>query len=144
MASRGVGQGNLLSPFLLTIVAEALGALLSKTKNIGLISGFEVGGEVEAVTHLQFENDTILFTSTRWEEITNLERILRCCQIALGLKINLSKSFLVDVASSEEIMQTLATRLHCKRGRFPFHYLGMPLGANPRSLSMWDPVIEKL
>lgn len=85
-------------------MAEALGALLSKTKDIGLISDFEVAGEVEAVTHLQFENDTILFTSTRREEITNLERILRCCQIALGLKINLSKSFLVDVGSFEKIM----------------------------------------
>ena len=70
-----------------------MGALLLKAKEIGLISGFEVGSGVEVVTHLQFVDDTILFTSTNWEEITILKRILRCFQLASGLKINLSKSF---------------------------------------------------
>ena len=25
----------------------------------------------------------------------------------------------------------------------PFQYLGLPIGANPRSISLWDPVVEK-
>lgn len=44
------------------------------------------------VTHIQFADDMILFTSTRWNEIVTLKRILRCVQIILSLKINLSKS----------------------------------------------------
>ena len=78
-------------------MAEALGALFKKAKEIGLIEGFEASGGGETVTHLQFADDTILFTS-RWEEVATLKRILRCFQIVSGLKINLSKSFLVGVA----------------------------------------------
>lgn len=47
-ASKGLRQGDPLSPFLFTIVAEALRALLLNSKDKGLISGFEAcsGGEV--------------------------------------------------------------------------------------------------
>lgn len=27
--------------------------------------------------------------------------------------------------------------------KFPIHYLGLPIGANPRSEFLWDPVVEK-
>lgn len=44
------------------------------------------------VTHIQFADDMILFTSTRWNEIVTLKTILRCFQIILSMKINLFKS----------------------------------------------------
>lgn len=59
-----------MPPFLFTIIAEALGAVLTKAKESGLISRFEAHeahGGGEAVTHLQFADDKILFTST-WRE----------------------------------------------------------------------------
>ena len=94
-ASRGLRQGDHLSPFLFTIVVEALSALLSKAKECGILEGFAVGRMVEAITHLQFADDTILFSSTRWEEVVVLKRILRYFELCSGLKINLSKSLMV-------------------------------------------------
>ena len=77
-ASRGIKQGDPLSPFLFTIVAKAMGALLKKAKDIGLIGGFEDRKSGEVVTHLQFADDKILFNIARWEEVANLKQILRC------------------------------------------------------------------
>jgi hypothetical protein len=34
--------------------------------------------------------------------------------------------------------------LNCKLGKFPFIYLGLPVGANPRREATWDPVVEVL
>lgn len=73
----------------------------------------------------------------------NKKRILRCFQIVSGLKINLPKSFLVGVGFPEEFIKILADRLHCKTGRLPCQYLDLPIEANPKILSMWDPVVEK-
>ena len=61
-ASRGLRRGNPLSPFLCTIVAEALSALLSKAKDCCLIEGFEVGRGAKVITHLLFVDGTIIFS----------------------------------------------------------------------------------
>nr|KYP43495.1 Putative ribonuclease H protein At1g65750 family [Cajanus cajan] len=34
--------------------------------------------------------------------------------------------------------------LNCTVGSLPFSYLGLPIGANPRLLKTWDPVISKV
>lgn len=33
-------------------------------------------------------------------------------------------------------------RLHCKIGKLPFIYLGLPIGAKARSKAVWDPIME--
>ncbi|MCI68054.1 cytochrome P450, partial [Trifolium medium] len=34
--------------------------------------------------------------------------------------------------------------LNCRVGTVPFKYLGLPIGANPKSLSTWEPMIDSL
>lgn len=60
------------------MVAKALSVLLTKAKQCGIIDGFVAGSGLEAITHLQFADDTILFSSTRWEEMVVLKRVFRC------------------------------------------------------------------
>jgi hypothetical protein len=33
---------------------------------------------------------------------------------------------------------------NCIRGGIPFKYLGLPVGANPRKMSTWAPMVEKI
>lgn len=44
----------------------------------------------------------------------------------------------------EEWSVEAAYFLNCKRGKLPFVYLGLPVGANPRRLSTWQPVFDKV
>ena len=76
-ASRGLRQRDPLSPFLFTIVVEALSLLLVRAREEGVIEGFKVNQDGEAISHLQFANDTILFSSTKRDEVMTLKRILR-------------------------------------------------------------------
>ena len=75
-ASRGLRQGDPLSPFLFTIVADVLSRMLLKAKERNLLEGFRVGRNRCRVSHLQFANDTILFVNSNEEELQTLKSLL--------------------------------------------------------------------
>ena len=56
-----------------------------------------------------------------------------------GLKINLNKSEILPIGPVAN-MEELATELGCKVGSLPTTYLGLPLGAKHKALSVWDSV----
>ena len=88
-------------------------------------------------------DDTILFSSTGWEEVVNFEENSKVFSNGLRFEDKLSKSILVGLGCAEEIIQRLADRLNCRKAKIPFQYLGLPIEPNPKSLSTWDLVIEK-
>ena len=59
--SRGLRQGDPLSPFLFTLVVDGLSRLMEKVRGCGLIKGFELGKENVLVFHLQFADDIFFF-----------------------------------------------------------------------------------
>ncbi|QHO37630.1 Putative ribonuclease H protein [Arachis hypogaea] len=61
-----------------------------------------------------------------------------------GLKINYNKSVLIGVNCSNEEVELACKMLGCKNGSLPMNYLGIPLGANPRRIETWKPVIRKV
>lgn len=61
-----------------------------------------------------------------------------------GLRVNFHKSCLMGVNVSEEFLVMASTFLNCKVGLIPFMYLGLPVGANPKKLSTWEPVLERI
>ncbi|GAU10875.1 hypothetical protein TSUD_424580, partial [Trifolium subterraneum] len=61
-----------------------------------------------------------------------------------GLKVNFSKSMLVGVNISETWLHAAATALRCKVGKIPFIYLGLSIGGDPRRLSFWEPVLNRI
>ena len=59
-----------------------------------------------------------------------------------GLRINLNKSEIIPIDPVGN-MEELALELGCKVGSLPTSYLGLPLGAKHKTLSVWDSVEEK-
>ena len=63
-SSRGLRQGDPLSPLLFVLVMKALGRMLDKVVFEGRMLGFSVGkleGRSMAVSHLLFVDDTLIF-----------------------------------------------------------------------------------
>lgn len=73
-----------------------------------------------------------------------LKSILRCFEMTSGLKVNFYKSSLVGINVERRTTQVFANILNCKLMEIPFIYLGLPVGANPRALTTWQPIIEKV
>ncbi|MCH92906.1 putative non-LTR retroelement reverse transcriptase, partial [Trifolium medium] len=45
---------------------------------------------------------------------------------------------------SDSFMETACSFLNCIHGGVPFKYLGLPVGANPRRMSTWVPLLDRL
>jgi len=145
-SSRGIRQGDPLSPLLFVVVMEALSRILNASMLQGLLSGFSVGfmgNETLVVNHLLFADDALIFCGAQAEHIRNLRCTFLCFEAVSGLRINLSKSELVPIGEVEDV-ESLAHILGCRIGSLPMTYLGMPLGAPFKSVSIWNGVIEKV
>ncbi|MCI30127.1 cysteine-rich receptor-like protein kinase, partial [Trifolium medium] len=64
--------------------------------------------------------------------------------MASGLKVNFWKSCIVGVNVPDEFLDMATGFLNCRRGYMPFKYLGLPVGANPRKLSTWEPMLAAI
>ncbi|KAL6343049.1 hypothetical protein AAG906_017861 [Vitis piasezkii] len=121
-SSRGLRQGDPLSPYLFLFAMEALSQLLSCARNGGFISGFKVGErgrEGLLVSHLLFSDDTLIFCDAEADQLQYLSWTFMWFEAISGLKVNLSK-----------------------RRSLPTSYLGLPWSPY-KSTRVWDAVEER-
>lgn len=90
--SRGITQGDPLSPFLYIIMAEAFGRSLSRALNEGVIKGVTVTKNVPNITHQQYADDTILPGESSIKEVVVVRAIINHYMCTSGQKFNESKS----------------------------------------------------
>ena len=142
---RGLSQGDPLSPFLFLIAAEGLNILMKSMDDNNLFTRYTVGTANNVmVSHIQFAVDTLLLGNKNWANVRALRAALIIFESLSGLKVNFHKSLLIGVNISDSWMSKAATVLSCKVGKIPFMYLGLPIGGNPRRLSFWDPIENRI
>ena len=143
-STRGLRQGDPLSPLLFLVIMEVLSKMLRRTEEGGFIRGFQAGRlDGLCVSHLLYADDTIIFCDAEPEQLLYIRMVLTCFEAVTGLRVNMNKSEMVPVGDVLDFHR-LAALLSCKVGATPMNYLGMPLGAPYKSLSMWDPILEKI
>ena len=105
-SSRGLRQGDPLSPYLFVIIMEAFSSLLRSVVGGGFVVACKVrsrGGEGVQVSHLLFGDDTLVFCGASKKQLLYLSWILMWFEAMSGLKINLDKSELIPVGSVENV-----------------------------------------
>jgi hypothetical protein len=143
-SSRGLRQGDPLSPLLFLVIMEVLSWMLRRTEEGGFIRGFQAGRtDGLGVSHLLYADDTIIFCDANPERLLYIQMVLTCFEAVIGLRVNMLKSEMVPVGEVPDLSR-LAALLSCKIGSIPMNYLGMPLGAPHKALSMWDSILEKI
>jgi hypothetical protein len=144
--SRGLRQGDPQSSLLFLLVMEVLSRMLKRVESEGLIQGFSAGGNSTAglcISHLLYVDDTILFYDAKLDQLLNIRMVLTCFEAVIGLRVNMAKSEMIPVGKVWNISE-LAEALCCHTGDLPLLYLGMPLGAAYKAVSVWNPILEKM
>ncbi|RVX14050.1 LINE-1 retrotransposable element ORF2 protein [Vitis vinifera] len=145
-SSKGLRQGDPLSPYLFVMGMEVLSVLIRRAMEGGFISGCKIQrnrGRAVHIAHLLFADDTIVFCEAKKEYLTNLSWILFWFEAASELKINLAKSEVIPVGEVQRI-EELAVELGCRVGKLPSVYLGLPLGVPNKAAYGWDGIEEKM
>jgi hypothetical protein len=144
-SSTGLRQGDPLSPLLFVIVMETLSHLMDRATIGGYISGFAVGSGVDPLvaSHLLFVDDTLIFCNADQVQIAHLRAVFSWFEAVSGLKVNLAKSEMVPVGVVPNL-ESLVELMGCNIRSLPMTYLGLPLGANFNSKTIWNTVIERM
>lgn len=86
--SRGIRQGDPISPFLFILMAEVLGRSIAHKRAQGLWKGVEIAQGVDSTTHSQFADDTCLFGVASMHEASIMKKVLDKFTWATGQEIN--------------------------------------------------------
>lgn len=92
MPSRGLHQGDPLSPYLFILCAEGLSSLIKRHERLGLLHGVRVARNAPVVSHLFFVDDSFLFFRANHVEAFIIKQILAIYGCASGQLVNFTKS----------------------------------------------------
>ena len=100
--SRGICQGDPLSPYLFLLCAEGFTALLNKAESEGRIKGISIYRGALKVTNLMFADDSLLFCQASRDEGETIAEILQTYERASRQSINLEKSSVYFSSNNSE------------------------------------------
>jgi ribonuclease HI/ribosomal protein L37AE/L43A len=90
--TRGIRQGDPISPYLFLICAEALSSMIVNANREGLLSGVPTSKRGPNISHLFFADDSLFFCRANLAQWSNLSAILQSYEVASGQKMNASKT----------------------------------------------------
>ena len=90
--SRGLRQGDPISPYLFLLCTEGFSALIRKAVSDGHIHPIILSRNGSAISHLLFTDDILLFTRASIADCLSIKNILSIYETESGQKINFDKS----------------------------------------------------
>uniref|UniRef100_A0A2N9FDP4 Reverse transcriptase domain-containing protein n=1 Tax=Fagus sylvatica TaxID=28930 RepID=A0A2N9FDP4_FAGSY len=125
--TRGIRQGDPLSPYLFLLCAEGLSALLCLAEREQQIHGVSICRNGPQISHLLFADDSLLFCQATEEECTRLMEVLAQYERASSQMVNKEKTALFFSKNTPEVVRRDIQQLWGVQGTANFKkYLGLP------------------
>ncbi|KAI3749677.1 hypothetical protein L2E82_20293 [Cichorium intybus] len=125
--SKGVRQGDPLSPFLFIVAMEGLHVAMEAAKIKGIFKGVSIPNCDVSLSYLFYADDTLFMGEWSKQNIKNLARILRCFHVSSGLKPVIER-FEAKLSSWKSKCLYFGGRLTLVKfvlGNLPIYYLSL-------------------
>jgi len=138
--SRGLRQGDPLSPFLFIIGSEVISRLFYST-----LRGFKIARSCAPLNHLLFADDLVIFTTTTSSEASLIKSCLDKYGLWSGQTVNIHKShILFSKNTSPATISAIQAILPYARTPASARHLGLPLLIGPSKSTAFSDILEKV
>ncbi|KAL0293105.1 UNVERIFIED_CONTAM: hypothetical protein Sradi_6957100 [Sesamum radiatum] len=143
-STRGLRQGDPLSPYLFVLVMESLHLLIKSKTQTDDNFQFHWRCKELGIVNLCFADDLLLFCKADIYSVTVLHGILQEFKGTAGLHANAKKSQILFSKEAVQVQSQIQLILGFPQGTFPVCYLGVPLITSKLSLADCAPLILKI
>lgn len=143
--SRGIRQGDPISPYLYLLCTEGLSSIIQNSIQLGKLHGFKANRSGPAISHLLFADDSLLFCKAEEGECIELKQILQTYEEASGQAVNFNKSAIMfGKGLSREDKKNLSEYTGIHRTAGFGRYLGLPEFIGRNKCNAFDFITQKL
>ncbi|XP_042958050.1 uncharacterized protein LOC122293561 [Carya illinoinensis] len=137
---RGLRQGDLVSPYIFIMCAEALSSMLKRAEQAGQITPAPVGRGPITINHLFFADDSILFCQATSKELACVLKVLEVYGKASGQVLNKYKS---SILFSKNTQTACRTQILVKATSNFEKYLGLPAVVGRQKVATFHTLIDR-
>ncbi|CAN1221817.1 LINE-1 retrotransposable element ORF2 protein [Linum grandiflorum] len=125
--SRGLRQGDPLSPLLFALCTECLISLIQEAIAVKQFTGIRLNRHCPVLSHILFADDTFLFLQASTSECSSLLQLLDRYQALSGQRVNLTKSDIYFSSNTPSTLKgSLSRLLQVPNLDICSRYLGLP------------------
>jgi hypothetical protein len=139
--SRGLRQGDPISPYLFLIYGEAISCILNAADDDGRLEGVRVSPNVPSFNHLLFADDSLILLKVDEACTQNLIHILNMYEECSGQTVNIDKTSLMFSKNTKKrekkkMMEALGITREAPNEK----YLGLPIYVGKwKTKNLWLP-----
>lgn len=143
-STRGLKQGDPLSPILFILVVDSLSRGLNDLVQSGLMESYSLPRHAPSLSHLCFADDLVVFTRGSRRSVKSLFLFLQVYELASGQRVNWSKSsFLISRHATHRKVRWIEDYTGVPRTQWPFRYLGNVLYKGRKRRSHFQHLLDK-
>jgi hypothetical protein len=143
--TRGIRQGDPISPSLFLICAEGLGCMLKYSGPQYLARGIRVGIHAPWTSHLLFADDSLMFVQASAAGAARLQSILETYRVGSGQMINRSKSAIFSSLNcTDEMKQQVHTTSEIAVEALVEKYIGIPTALGRSTDEQFEHIVSSI
>ena len=141
--SRGLRQGDPLSPYLFVISMNCLSFMLNSAAAQEKIK-YHSNCKSMKMTHLSFADDLLIFIDGSLHSVQQVLQVLKEFEKRSGLAISMQKTSFYASGMTDQEVDTIQASTGMICGTLPVRYLGVPLNSRKLNLVTCEPLIHQI